>query len=147
MMVDFYYQNNKKSPVHEVMITKLATTLATILDLPDKLQVCLYPFLDNVYGGIDKRVPNRFGININLSLEQFPKIVIHELIHIHQRHVGLLEIKNGHYYWRKIPYSNKLPEEMSYEEYQNCPWEKDVESRVDKLLTEVLALIKKQHSL
>lgn len=141
----FYYQNSQKSPVHEQMIKSLANALDSFIELPKKLQVCLYPFLDNVYGGIDKNVTNRFGVNINLSLEQLPKIVVHELIHIHQRHVGLLMIKQGHYYWRNIPYSNKLPEEMSYQEYKSCPWETDVDNRVDKLLTECLELIKKQH--
>jgi hypothetical protein len=93
--LSFYYQNTPKSPVHELMITSLANALGSLIELPNKLQVCLYPFLDNVYGGIDKHVTNRFGININLSLEQLPKIVVHELIHIHQRHVGLLNIKQG----------------------------------------------------
>jgi hypothetical protein len=143
--ISFYYQNTPKSPVHEVMIQSLVNALGSLIELPKKLQICLYPFLDNVYGGIDKHVTNRFGININLSLEQLPKIVVHELIHIHQRHVGLLSIKQGHYYWRNIPYSNKMPEEMSYEEYKNCPWEIDVENRVDKLLTECLELVKKKH--
>lgn len=143
--VSFYYQNSQKSPVHEQMIKSLANALGSLIELPNKLQVCLYPFLDNVYGGIDKNVTNRFGVNINLSLEQFPKIVVHELIHIHQRHVGLLMIKQGHYYWRNIPYSNKMPEEMSYQEYKSCPWETDVDNRVDKLLSECLELIKKQH--
>ena len=143
--LSFYYQNAPKSPVHELMIASLANALGSLIELPKKLQICLYPFLDNVYGGIDKNVTNRFGININLSLEQFPKIVVHELIHIHQRHVGLLKIKQGHYYWRNIPYGNKMPEEMSYQEYKNCPWETDVDDRVDKLLTECLELIKKKH--
>ena len=135
----FYYQNSQKSPVHEQMIKSLANALGSLIELPKK-------FLDNVYGGIDKNVTNRFGVNINLSLEQLPKIVVHELIHIHQRHVGLLKIKQGHYYWRNIPYSNKMPEEMSYQEYKSCPWETDVDERVDKLLTDSLELIKKQHS-
>ena len=128
------------------MIQSLANALAAIIELPNTLQVCLYPFVDNVYGGIDKHVKNRFGININLPLDQMPKIVVHELIHIHQRHTGILAIKGGYYYWRTIPYGNKLPEEMSYEEYKNCPWETDVDERVDKLLTESLELIKKQQS-
>jgi hypothetical protein len=95
--VSFYYQNTPRSPVHEQMIKSLANALGSLIELPNKLQVCLYPFLDNVYGGIDQRVKNRFGINVNLSLDQVPKIVVHELIHIHQRHVGMLDIKGGHY--------------------------------------------------
>lgn len=131
--------------MHEIMIKSLVDALSTLIELPQTLQVCLYPFVNNVYGGIDKHVKNRFGININLSLEELPKIVVHELIHIHQRHIGLLAIKGGYYYWRGIPYNNKLPEEMSYQEYKNCPWEIDVDNRVDNLLTECLELIKKKH--
>lgn len=126
------------------MITSLANAMASLIELPNTLQVCLYPMLDNVYGGIDKYTANKFGINIKLPVEDLPKIVVHELIHIHQRHVGLLDIKGGYYYWRKIPYGNKMPEEMTYEEYKCCPWETDVDERVDNLLTESLELIKKQ---
>ena len=142
--VTFYYQTSKKSVVHEVMIKSLVDALSTLIELPQTLQVCLYPFVNNVYGGIDKHVKNRFGININLSLEELPKIVVHELIHIHQRHTGLLAIKGGYYYWRGIPYGNKLPEELSYQDYKSCPWETDVDDRVDKLLIQALELIKLQ---
>jgi hypothetical protein len=113
--------------------------MATIIELPETLEVCIYPLGKNVYGGIDKYYINRIAINYDLDYEAIPKILTHELIHVSQKHTKLLEIKkNGHYYWRGIPYTNVSPEQLSYEEYRNLPWEVDVENRVDKLLTEVL---------
>jgi hypothetical protein len=112
LKVKYFYQNNK-SKVHEVMIDSLATALSELIELPDTIEVCLYKLDENVYGGIDKYTPNRLGLNSNLTLEDIPKILVHE------------------------PYHN-TETEISYEEYRNTPWEVDVQNRVDKLLTEVL---------
>ena len=136
MKVNYFYQNNK-SKVHEVMIDSLATALSELIELPDTIEVCLYKLDENVYGGIDKYTPNRLGLNSNLTLEDIPKILVHELIHVHQRHTGKLAIKNSTYYWLGIPYHN-TETEISYEEYRNTPWEVDVQNHVDKLLTKVL---------
>lgn len=143
--VTFYYKNTKPSAVHELIITSLAHVLHTIIELPPTLEVCLYELPDNVYGGIDRYVANRFGINYNLPLESIPEIVVHELIHISQRYLNVLQIKNnGHYYWHGIPYSNILPEDMTYDEYKSCPWEIDVDNRLAKLLSRTLDVVKKQ---
>lgn len=139
MDITFFYKNNRPCTRREVIISQLANAMATIIELPETLEVCLYQLGKNVYGGIDKYYINRIAINYDLDYEAIPKILTHELIHVSQKHTKLLEIKkNGHYYWRGIPYTNVSPEQLSYEEYRNLPWELDVENRVDKLLTEVL---------
>ena len=114
---------------------------ASLIELPETLEVCLYNFADNVYGGVDRYKHNRIGINYKLELYDIPEIVVHELIHVHQRYKRKLEIKNGTYYWYGIPYSNKLPEEMTYFDYKETPWEIDVENKLDKLLDQVLEIV------
>jgi hypothetical protein len=144
--VVFYYQNSKKEAVRELIIKSLTTAVSTLISLPNTIEICIYRLPDSVYGGIDKYTPNRIGLNSLLALEDIPEIIVHELIHVSQRHTKLLEIKNnGTYYWRGIPYHNVMPENLDYDDYKNSPWEIDVDNKIDKLLTEALMLSQKQH--
>ena len=141
MEVKFYYKNNNYEKDNEVALTLLAIAVSQIIELPDVVEVCLYPLEENVYGGIDINRVNRIGLNINLSLESQLKILVHELIHVSQKHLGMLKIKpNGMCYWQGIPYSNKPPEEMTREEYTNLPWELEVINRQREILQKALTL-------
>jgi hypothetical protein len=142
MEVKFYYKNNNYEKDNEVALTLLAIAVSQIIELPDIVEVCLYPLEDNVYGGIDINRINRIGLNINLSLESQLKILVHELIHVSQKHLGMLKIKpNGMCYWHGIPYTKKPPEEMTHEEYTNLPWEFDVQHRQSKVLQQALEIL------
>jgi hypothetical protein len=141
MEVKFYYKNNNYEKDNEVALTSLAIAVSQIIELPDTIEVCLYPLEENVYGGIDINRVNRIGLNINLSLESQLKILVHELIHVSQKHLGMLNIKpNGMCYWYGIPYTKKSPEEMTHEEYTNLPWELDVINRQKTILNQALTL-------
>lgn len=142
MDLKFFYQNNQHSYKHEVVITSFANAIAKVIELPDTLEICIYPLAENVYGGIDRNRVNRIGINYNLSFESIPYILVHELIHVNQKHLGYLKISpNGMCYWHDIPYTKKLPEDMTLEEYNNLPWEMDVQHRQKKVLKEALELV------
>ena len=142
MDIQFYYKNNKPCVRREDIISRLANTISDIIELPDSIEVCVYPLDKNVYGGIDKYCINRLALNFNLDYNSIPVILTHELIHVSQKYTKMLEIKNnGHYYWYGIPYTKVLPEEMSYEEYRNLPWEVDVQNRETKVLQMALELI------
>lgn len=142
MDVTFFYKNNIISKNHEVIITSFSNAISKVIELPNKLEVCLYPLENNVYGGIDRVRINRIGINYNIPLMVLPKVLTHELIHINQKHTGLLRIGiDGMCYWRNIPYTNKLPENMLYEEYQNLPWELDVTNRQQEVFKKALGVV------
>lgn len=142
MDIKFFYQNNQHSYKKEVIITSFANAVAKVIELPDTLEVCLYPLDENVYGGIDRNRVNRLGINYDLPLDMLPHILTHELIHVHQKHTGILRITpNGMCYWHGIPYTKQSPEEMSYEDYQNLPWELDVVNRQQKIFSDALKTI------
>jgi len=140
--IKYYYQNNQYSNNHETIITLFANAVSKVIDLPNTLEICLYPLPDNVYGGIDLTRVNRIGINYDLPVNILPKILTHELIHVHQKHTGILTIKSsGMCYWHGIPYTKKLPEEMSYEEYNNLPWELDVAKKQQEVYSQALNLV------
>lgn len=142
MDIKFFYKNNQHSYKHEFIVTRFANAIKQVIELPDSLEVCLYPLADNVYGGIDRMSVNRIGLNYSLDFESIPKILTHELIHVSQKHLGHLLIKpNGMCYWHGIYYTKKLPEEMTYEEYHNLPWEMDAYNRQSKVLQKALEIL------
>lgn len=139
MHIKFFYKNNQYSHNHEVVITSFANAISKVIELPDTLEVCLYPLEENVYGGIDKIRVNRIGINFKIPLEDIPKVLTHELIHVHQKHKGKFKVTHdGTCYWHGIPHTKKSPDEMTYDEYRNLPWEVDVEKKQQSVLEEAL---------
>lgn len=142
MNTKFFYQDGKSNKAYEVIITSFSNAVAKVIDLPETLEVCLYDFGESVYGGIDRLKVNRIGLNYNLPIEALPKILVHELIHVHQKHTGILKIKpNGMCYWYGVPYTDIMPEDMTREEYHNLPWEVDVQNKQTKVFKEALALL------
>lgn len=142
MDINFFYKNNKPNNEHEVIITSFANLVSKVIELPDTIEVCLYNLGNNVYGGIDMVRVNRIGLNYNLPIDMIPKILTHELIHVHQKYKGFLKInKTGHCYWYDVYYTNKRPEDMTYEEYNSLPWEIDVQNRQTKVLQNALAFL------
>lgn len=142
MNVRFFYQHNKPKYQYEAIISRFAVAISKIIELPPLIEVCLYPLDENVYGGIDMFRINRIGLNYNLPLDAVPKILTHELIHVHQKHKGTLKITSkGKCYWHGILITDKLPEDMSYDEYSNLPWELDVTNRQMKVLSEAINLL------
>ena len=142
--VRFFYKNNQHSYKHEIIISSVCNAVAQLIDLPTELEVCLYSLGNNVYGGVDRYKINRLGINYDIPMEELPLILVHELIHVNQKHTGLLRIaQDGLIYWRGIPYTKKLPEELEYSEYEKLPWEIDVENQQIDLLHRAIPLLKR----
>lgn len=144
-MVRFYYQDSNRLPQHEAIVNAFMVAVAKVIALPPLVEVCLYNLGKNVYGGIDMFRINRVGLNIAVPLEQLPKILTHELIHVHQKHTGTLKIKrDGSSYWHGVLITKKMPEDMTYEEYENLPWELDVTHRLDQVFNDALKLVDKK---
>ena len=140
----FFYQQNKHCKAREAIITSLTNATAQIIELPKSIEVCLYNLNQQTFGGVDKAIHNRIGINYSLDLFDIPKILVHELVHINQFYTGMLSIKNNTYYWHNIPYS-VVTKETSYQEYNNFPWEIDANERLDEVLTKAIELSKQKH--
>jgi len=144
-MVRFYYQDGNRLPQHEAIVKAFTVAVSKVIELPPLVEVCLYNLGKNVYGGIDMFRINRVGVNIEVPLEQLPKILTHELIHVHQKHTGTLKIKrDGSSYWHGVLITKKMPEDMPYEEYENLPWELDVKHRLDQVFSDALKLVDKK---
>lgn len=139
MQVNFFYRHIQPKIEYEIVIRNLCERTAKFISLPDQIDICIYRLNDSTYGGIDRFVPHRLAINASLNLRSIPIILVHELIHISQRHVGMLQISNdGFYTWNGKLYTNLDPELMPRQEYLLLPWEDDVNNRLPLLLEKVL---------
>jgi len=142
MNIVFYYDKCKPKKEYEIIISSFADAVAKVIELPPTVEVCLYPLAPNMHGGIDRVRINRIGINYNLLMQDLPLILTHELIHVHQKHKGILKIDSkNNCYWHGIYQTNKLPEQMTYEEYENLPWEVDVRNKQTEVFKNALAVL------
>ena len=145
MDIRYFYKNKPQKIKAEAIIDSFANAIGEVIELPNAIEICLYDLGKNVYGGIDLYAVNRIGLNYDLDYESIPIILTHELIHVNQKHRRHLELrKNGYYYWMGIPYSNKPLEELTFEEYQNLPWEVDVIQRQTKVLQMAMEILAKK---
>jgi hypothetical protein len=146
VQVAFFYQNNQHSYKKEIVISALCNAISTFLELPDKIDVCLYP-LNNAYGGIDIIHANRIGIDFALTYEELPIVLAHELIHVHQRKTGKLKITpSGKYFWNKVYYTDSLPDKLTFEEYKKLPWEAEAYDTQKEVLSKAIQILSSKHN-
>ena len=142
MNVQIFYNGSKPKRDYEVIITSFSNAVSHIIELPETVEVCLYPLAPNMHGGIDRVRVNRIGINYNLLIQDIPMILTHELIHVNQKHKGLLKIDNSNRcFWHGIFQTDKLPEQMTYDEYENLPWEVDARNKQTEVFKKALAFL------
>lgn len=142
MDIRYFYQTNQHSYNREAIIDSFAKAISKAIELPEILEVCLYDLGESVYGGVDLYRINRIGLHYDIPLDSLPKILAHELVHVHQKHKGYLKITRDHKcYWHGIFVTKKLPDEMTYEEYMNLPWEYDAYTRQTKVLQQAMDIL------
>ena len=141
MKVRFIYQGSDWLPDQEKVAINLCLRASKIIDLPDEIEVEFVKMLPSVYGEtlLYGRFKNRFRINDCLSPKEIIKPVVHELIHIHQVHIGRLKaMRDGTYIWDGRQYKNTDPNLLENSEYRNLPWEQDVENMMDSILNRII---------
>jgi len=129
----------------EKFITKLVNLVKQFHILPDDIEIQFQNMNNNVYGMtmVDVRFPNRICLNHTLSLEELILPLTHELLHLHQVFTKKLQCRSG----GRIFYNGKLYKvddaTLSYEDYQNLPWEQDVNIKQKTLLEFITENIRK----
>lgn len=139
MSVKFYYQSEQRCYKKEIIIRHVVESARGSLDLPDQVEVCLYHLGTGVHGGIDHARANRLALEIDLLFTDIPTVLVHELIHLDQRHTGKLRITAaGGYHWQGQEYLNIDPQTLPRNEYLSLPWEADVSRRLPGILREIV---------
>ena len=128
--------SNEPNRLCEKFSEKVINLVHTIYVLPDKVEIQFENLGPNIYGMtmLDPRFPNRIRLNQDLALEEIIIPLTHELIHLHQMYTNRLRHgTGGKIFWDKTIYKVDMLK-MSYNEYQQLPWERDVIEKQEKLL-------------
>lgn len=137
----FMYQGNDYYLAREVVCRKLTEAVATVISLPEEIQIRFANLGESVYGAtsLDARFKNRVNISYALSIPELPSVLVHELIHLHQSSTGMLRTtRDGRYFWNNRQVAAE-PNKMTHEEYLRLPWEIDASERHATVLKEALA--------
>ena len=140
-MIRFIYKNCTYSKERENVITNIFVLAKQILNLPDQIEVQIEQLDDSIYAEsiTNTRFKNRIKLNDKLSLTELIKPIVHELIHLEQIHTGKLYAdRYGNFVYHNKTYKNISPDKLSYEDYQNLPWENDVKSKEKHVLNHIL---------
>jgi len=142
----FIYKGNISPLIPiEKFVTKVITLVRQIYPLPNIVEIQFENMDENVYGMtmLDPRFPNRIRLNQDLTLEELILPLTHELLHLNQIFTNRLQSRSGgRILWEKQIYKVDSMK-LSYEDYQNLPWEYDVTIKQKKLL-EFIAQNKKK---
>lgn len=112
------------------IISRVCEMVNEEIQLPNDIQIEFKELNENTYGetSLNPRYKNRLTLNDKLSLTEIVKPLIHELIHIHQIHVGKLSKRQHNFYiWENKTYN--LNNNLTYQDYCNLPWEIDVKEK------------------
>ncbi len=140
MNIEFFYKNNVRLPEHELVTKNLCIYTNKVISIPTNISVEFVPLDMHVYGET-VLTENRFRINNTLSHKEIVKPVIHELLHLHQKHMGKLRVmRDGTFIWNNKHYRKENIYLLGQKEYENLPWEQDVRKKLDNVLNSVLEL-------
>lgn len=144
MNVRFIYQGSVWLPDQEKVAINLCKCVAKVIELPPEIEIEFAKLAPNVYGEtlLFGRFRNRFRISDILSPKEIVKPIVHELIHIHQVHMGKLKVmRDGTHIWMGRQYRNVDPNLLENIDYRNLPWERDVENNLENVLGQALTKI------
>lgn len=132
------YDGNK-----ELLIANIVNRVRDHIDLPEEVEIEMLNLGESSYGQtvIDPRFKKRMRVNAKLDIRAIIFPVVHELIHLHQIHTGkLMARRDGSIIWEGTLYNVKSPDNMTYKDYCNLPWELDATKQQKRLLTEILGI-------
>jgi hypothetical protein len=145
LKIRFIYQGSIWLPDQEKVAIKLCECVAQVIELPNNIELEFANLAPNVYGEtlLFGKFKNRFRISDSLSPKEIIKPIVHELIHVHQVHVGKLSVmRDGTHIWMGRQYRNVDPNTLENSVYNNLPWEQDVLNNIDGIISHMINSIK-----
>jgi hypothetical protein len=130
------YEESDKCKLIQVICDKVEQ----LLSLPESVSIEFTSMAPHTYGDtlIDYKNQTKIRLNKDLQINDIMIPLVHELIHLHQMHIGQLMITHaGVYVWEKQTYEVDVTQ-MMYTDYLRLPWEADVADKQPKLLEEIL---------
>ena len=131
-MITFIRSENACSLTKEQLVTSIHQSLVSLIPLPEKIEVEFKKMGMSSYGEtiVDPRkIIKRIVLNTDLPTRDLFYPTIHELVHVSQMHTGKLSMsRTGVYLWENKTYPIN-PLTMSYQAYQQLPWELDAHAQ------------------
>jgi len=122
------------------LIQIICDKVEELLHLPTEVDIEFTALSPSTYGDtmVDYKNQIRIRLNKDLQINDIMIPLVHELIHLHQMHIGQLMITSaGVYVWEKQTYEVDVTQ-MMYTDYLRLPWEADVADKQPKLMEEIL---------
>ena len=122
------------------LIQIICDKVEELLHLPTEVDIEFTAMSLSTYGDtmVDYKNQIRIRLNKDLQINDIMIPLVHELIHLHQMHIGQLMITSaGVYVWEKQTYEVDVTQ-MMYTDYLRLPWEADVADKQPKLMEEIL---------
>ena len=122
------------------LIQIICDKVEELLHLPTEVDIEFTAMSPSTYGDtmVDYKNQIRIRLNKALQINDIMIPLVHELIHLHQMHIGQLMITSaGVYVWEKQTYEVDVTQ-MMYTDYLRLPWEADVADKQPKLMEEIL---------
>lgn len=144
MNIKFIYQSDDKNIEREETCIKVCEYVSTILDIPNNIEIVFAIMHESLYGNtmVNPRFKNRININNQLTTDNMPQVLVHELLHLNQIKTGKLGVtSNGRYIWNgcQITVDPNI-------NYDTLPWEKDVVSKQTPILNKTLEHLNSSNS-
>jgi hypothetical protein len=139
-MIKFIYQNCQHKPYNEKISINLINKLRLLLPLPENIIIEFVNLDPSIYAEtiVDRKTKNTIRLNNILEKKELIQPLLHELIHLNQIYTGRLSVyRNGSYCWEGKMFTVDT-KKLSYNDYNNLPWEQDVIEREQKLLQQIL---------
>lgn len=131
--------DNKKQ-----LIQAVCDSVSEIISLPNAVEIIVRTVDKSIHGFLDVNAINKIHISNELLLQDIPIVLVHELIHLHQKHVGDLQGAGHHaIFWKNKAYTKPNYKNMSLREYNSYPWEADVAKKQQEILDQISAQIAK----
>lgn len=122
------------------VVTNIINKVANLIPLPDRIEVVFQSMAPSSYGEtvVTASFTKRIILNQDLSLKDLFYPTIHELVHVSQIHQKKLSVsRTGVYIWEHKTYPVD-PLKMSYQDYQQLPWEQDANYQQNILAKKLL---------
>ena len=141
-MIRFIYSGDVYDKERELVVENLASCVASLVILPEKIEVEFKKLRPSIYGEtvLDPRFPNRIRLSDSLTSREVIKPLVHELIHLNQTFTGKLSVRSdGTYVWEGR-FFRVDTSKVTVEEWAKLPWEQDVANSENYVLQKALAL-------
>ena len=134
MQIRFIAKKVDLDDIKEAKIRLIVAKVADLIELPSSIEILIKELPGHLYGQLDLMSINRITLNSILTLDELMEVLVHELIHVHQKHKGYLKQAGSDIvFWKNKFYEKPKNIETNVIKHQTYPWEIDVAEKLQTI--------------